>query len=247
MILIKRVLWFKTIRYVTEAWPDLGQLTRQYSAIYITTYDKKDLPGWHLKQKDTPVVSLDKPLPDIFAKFNHTTRNEIRRTLGKKIAGLEIIVDDKNLKDNYELSKDFEYQQGRVPEPIQAYQGTKLFAAYYHNQIIASLICFDSPQVLRAKAICSKRLATDDRQLKKIISYATRRLVYEAIKYAHDNNYQLFDLGSVNSAKKNLAQFKMGFTHKLIKEYTYTYMSFWFKMFKRGVFLKKIIKKTLKF
>ena len=47
-------------------------------------------------------------------------------------------------------------------------------------------------------------------------------------------------------AKPNLAQFKLGFTDQLIKEYTYTYMSPAFKFFKKGVGIKKIIKKLFK-
>ncbi len=246
MIFKKNVFGFKTVRYVLEPWPDLDKLKKDHSAIYILSYQKKDLPNWHIKVKDTPIIKLNQPFDDIFAGFNHTTRNEIRRTFDNRIPDLKIVSDDKNIKENYELSKNFEYSQNRVPEPMTSYQGCKFFAAYYKNEIISSIICFDCPPVLRAKAICSKRLKTHDKELYKIISYASRRLIYEAIKYAQKNNYDIFDLGSVNFDKKNLAQFKMNFTQSLIKEYAYTYMSPTFQFFKQGVGLKKIIKKLFK-
>lgn len=242
----KRVLWFKTIRYVLEPWPDLDQLNQQYSAIYIVSYDKKDLPNFHVKIKDTPVIYLNKTIEEIFQNFNSTSRNEIRKTFDNKIKGLKFIVDDPNLEANYQLSKHFEYQQGRVPEPIAAYHGCKLFAAYYKDELISSIICYDNGQVLRAKAICSKRLETKSKDLYKIISYSTRRLIYEVCQYGIKNGYAMFDLGSVNFAKEKLAQFKMNFTDDLIKEYTYTYKSSLFKLFERGVFLKKFAKKLFK-
>jgi len=246
MIIVKPVLWFKTIRYVLEPWPDITALKKKYSAIYILSYYHREMKGWHIKHKQTPVIDLSQPMDNIFKNFNHTTRNEIRRTFDHKIPGLDIKVDDQDIKANYNLSKQFEYKQGRVPETITTYQGCKFFAAYYNNKIISSVICFDSPPVLRAKAICSLRLKTKNKQLYKIISYSTRRLIYEAIKYAHKNNYQRFDLGSVNFNKKNLAQFKMGFTQNLDDEYTYTYMSPLFKALKQAVGLKKTVKKIFK-
>ncbi|MBI3290918.1 hypothetical protein HYZ76_01390 [Candidatus Falkowbacteria bacterium] len=246
MIFKKKVLWFKTIRYVLEPWPDIAQIKKKFGAIYIVSYDKRNFPGFSVKVKDTPVIFLNKPLADLFSDFNSTSRNEIRKTFDNKITGLKFIIPDPDLEKNYQLSKEFEYQQGRVPERLEAYQGCKSFAAYYQGEMISSIICYDNGKVLRAKAICSKRLLTEDRDFYKIISYSTRRLVYEICGYGLENGYELFDLGSVNFTKENLAQFKMNFTKDLIKEYTYTYKSLWFRFFEKGVFLKKALKRLFK-
>ncbi|HLC89721.1 MAG TPA: hypothetical protein VJG65_02050 [Patescibacteria group bacterium] len=246
MIFEKRVLWFKTIRYALEPWPDLEKLKKNYAAIYLVSYEKKDLPGFSVKIKETPIIYLNRKIEEVFNSFNETTRNEIRRTFDDKIPGLKIIADDQNLDANYQLSKKFEYQQGRVPEKISMYRGCRLFSAYLDGEIISSIICYDNNQILRAKAICSKRLTVEDRETYKIISYATRRLIYEACQWGIKNNYQCFDLGSVNFAKENLAQFKLSFTKDLVTEYTYTYKSQWFELLASGVFIKKILKKLLK-
>ena len=247
MIFKKNVLWFKTIRYVLEPWPDWEKFKKNYAAIYLVSYEKKDLPGFSVKIKETPIIYLNKKIEEVFSSFNETTRNEIRRTFDDKIPGLKIVVNDQNLSANYQLSKIFEYQQGRVPEKIAMYRGCRLFAAYLNGEIISSVICYDNNQILRAKAICSKRLLIKDKETYKIISYATRRLIYEACQWGIKNNYQWIDLGSINFAKENLAQFKLSFTRDLIQEYTYTYKSQWFELLASGVFLKKAIKKLLKF
>lgn len=246
MVFTKRVLWFKTIRYVIEPFPDIEKLKKNYSAIYIVTYEKKEIPGFTVRIKDTPVIYFDKSLEEIFSRFNRTTRNEILKTLNHKIQGLKFVSSDPDLLANYRLSKAFEYQQGRVPERISQYRGCRCFAAYFHEEIISSIICFDNEKILRAKAICSKRLESSEKATQKMISYATRRLVYEICRYGKEHGYDMFDLGAVNFQKKNLAQFKMNFTGDLIHEYTYTWKSRWFKIFEKGVGVKKIIKKIFR-
>jgi len=223
MIFTKRRFFFNIARLILEPWPDIDELKNKFHIIYILSYDKKDLPGFTVKEKDTPVIYLNKTLEEIFRNFNSTTRNEVRKTLNGKIPGLSFVSEDENIRDSYELSAKFERSQGRRPDSISDYMGCKFFSAYLNNDLISSIACFDNGKVLRAKVICSKRLETGDRELYKIISYATRRLVYEICKYGLENNYDLFDLGSVNFKKENLAKFKMGFTKDLIKEYSYTY------------------------
>ena len=246
MIFKKKRFLFNIIRLVLEPWPNIDELKDKYSAIYILSYDKKILPSFSVKEKNTPVIYLSKSINEIFSNFNSTTRNEIRKTFDNKIPGLDFIVDDQNLAANYELSVKFEKEQGRLPDRFEDYVGCRIFSAYYQRELISSIICFDNGRVLRAKAICSKRLGIENRDLYKIISYSTRRLVYEICKYGQENKYQLFDLGSVNFTKENLAKFKMGFTSDLIKEYTYTYQSFWIKLLSQGMVIKKMIKKLLK-
>lgn len=233
MIFIKKKLLFRIIRFILEPWPDVESLKKEYSAIYLLSYDKKELPGFMVKEKDTPIIYLDKTLEEIFKSFNHTARNEIRKTFNNKIIGLRFVSDDHDLTSNYHLSAEFEKSQGRRPDNISDYQGCKIFSAYYHDELIANIICFDTGSILRAKVICSKRLKIDQPEKRKIISYAGRRLMYEVCRYGIENNYSIYDLGSVNFAKKNLAQYKMSFTRATIKEYTYTYRSKWFNRLER--------------
>lgn len=225
MIFKRKKFIFNIIRFILEPWPDLNELKNKYSAIYILSYDRKELPEFSVKEKDTPVIYLNQSIDEIFSGFNSTTRNEIRKTFDDKIPGLKFVSNDSDLKSNYNLSVDFEKSQGRRPDDINQYMGCKIFSAYYNNELISSIVCFDNSKVLRAKVICSKRLKTDSRELYKIISYSSRRLMYEICQYGIANGYELYDLGSVNFKKESLAKFKMSFTNNLIKEYTYTYES----------------------
>jgi len=228
MVFTKNKLFFRIIRFILEPWPDIEALKKEYSAIYLLSYDKKDLPDFSVKEKDTPIIYLNRTMDEIFKYFNHTARNEIRKTFDNKIPGLRFFSDDHDLVANYNLSAEFEKSQGRRPDNISDYRGCKIFSAYYYDELIANIICFDVGSILRAKAICSKRLKVDQPDKRRIISYAGRRLMYEVCQYGLKNNYSIYDLGSVNFAKKNLAQYKMSFTPVTIKEYTYTYRSKWF-------------------
>ena len=71
----------------------------------------------------------------------------------------------------------------------------------------------------------SKRLSTHDHELNKVISNASRRLVYEVCKWARAREYKFVGLGAVTTSteqKANVAQFKMFFNPKIEIEYTYT-------------------------
>ena len=239
MIFKKRKLFFNIIRYILEPLPNIADLKKTYSIIYILSYEKYDLPGFSLKYKQTPVIYLNSDIDMVMSKFNSTTRNEIRKTFDDKIPGLKFIDNDVDLKNNYLLSVEFEKTQHRKPDSIKEYQGCKIFSSYYNDRLIANIICFDTGQVLRAKVICSKRLGVDNPEMQRMISYAGRRLMYNVCEYGIDNKYQMYDLGSVNFDKKNLAKFKMNFTNDLIDEYTYTYINPWLKMF---VKIRNIIK-----
>jgi len=160
------------------------------------SYDKKNLPGFIIKEKDTPIIYLNKNLEEILKSFNHTARNEIRKTLNNKIIGLRFVSDDHDLVGNYRLSAEFEKSQGRRPDNISDYQGCKIFSAYYHDELIANVICFDIGSILRAKVICSKRLKADQQEKRRIISYAGRRLMYEVCRYGIEHGYKIYDLGS---------------------------------------------------
>jgi hypothetical protein len=240
MIFKKKKIFWKIIRFILEPLPNIEELKNKYSVIYILSYDKYELPGFSVKKKDTPVIYLNKSIDEIMSGFNSTTRNEIRKTFDNKIPDLKFIDDDRDLTNNYRLSEEFEKFQGRKPDSIEAYNDCKVFSAYYKDQLIANIICFDTGRVLRAKVICSKRLETDDKELYRIVSYAGRRLMYNVCKYGLDNGYKMYDLGSVNFDKKNLAKFKMNFTQDLIAEYTYTYRAPWLKIIEK---LRSLIKK----
>ncbi|MDP2947296.1 MAG: hypothetical protein Q8N88_04210 [Nanoarchaeota archaeon] len=132
----------------------------KYKKIVIITYSNLNLgKDFHVHHKLTPNIYLNQKLDDIFSKFNETTRNEIRKTF--KNSDLKFVSSDKNFDEIYELYKNFEYNQGRIPFNKKAMKNFLAFSAYYKGKLISLILCFDSFPYLRARSICSKRLDMD--------------------------------------------------------------------------------------
>jgi len=214
---------FKVIRYILEPFENFS-LTKKYSLVQVLNYKKTNYPGFTRRSKKTPIINLGRSQEDIFINFNSTARNEIRRS--EKINKLEFKILDNNIKEAYNIYAGHERAQGRKPERKAEFKGGKIFSAYYKKKMIAVIICFHGSDYLRAKSISSRRMENINREMLKIISFATRRLVWEICKYGKSNNYKGFDLGSINltdSGKKGIAAFKQSFGAEIIDEYNYVY------------------------
>lgn len=251
MIFLKKKFIFNTVRIIMEDDKiDKYLDKKKYQKIVIISYNKLDLDkDFHVHHKLTPNIYLDKELDDILANFNDTSRNETRRTF--KNPDLRFIADDKNFNEVYEVYKNFEYAQKRAPFSKRAMKDYTVFSAYYKGELISIILCFNSFPYLRARSICSKRLEIKDKEKYKIISNATRRLVYEICKYGKERGYKLFDLGSMpanlNDPKKaGIAEFKGSFGGKLEDEYTHTYKSKIYRTFEKLVGIKLFLFRILK-
>ncbi len=165
---------------------------------------------------------------EIIASFRDTTRNEVRRTFNTP--EFLFVLPDSNRKEVLALYSEFE-EVGERPARRAEYFAQSIFAgAYWQDKLIASIICYDAKPVLRVNAIVSVR--KDASEASKYVSFATRRLVFELIKYAREHGYGQLDLGGINTtdeAKKGITAFKMSFGGATKEEYTYTYKSSLFR------------------
>ena len=251
MVFLKKKFIFNTVRIILED-DKISQYLdkKKYQKIVIISYKKLDLgKDFFIYHKLTPNIYLSQELDDIFSGFNETTRNEIRKTF--KNLDLKFVADDKNFDKIYKLYREFEYTQKRVPFSKDAMKDYLVFSAYYIGELVSIILCFDSFPYLRARSICSQRLKVDDKEKYKVISNATRRLVYEICKYGKERGYKLFDLGSMPSdlqAKKKagIAAFKGAFGGKLEDEYTYTYKSKLYRLLEKLAKIKLFLFKFLK-
>jgi hypothetical protein len=251
MIFTDKKFIFNTVRIVMEDDKIDEYLNKKkYQKIVIITYNKLNLgKDFHVHHKLTPNIYLDCRIDEILGNFNSSTRNQINRTF--KEFDLKFVSCDKNFDKIYEIYKKFEYAQKRVPFSKKTMKCYLAFCAYYKQELISLILCFDSFPYLRARSICSRRLETENKEKYRIISIATRRLVYEICKYGKEHNYQLFDLGSMpadlNDPKKvGIAEFKSSFGAKLEDEYTYTYKSMVYKFFEKFVKIKLFLFGILK-
>ncbi len=245
MISEKSYILFKSVRVLHQS-ENLEEIISKNKNNYLTIISYKDLGlekrGFSLVHKKVINIYLEGSTEEILSRFNRRTEQEVKKTYS--IPGLEFKIDDSNFDETYKLYCEFEIAQGRKPWKKESFDGTKQFNAYYQGKLVASVPCYDIFPHLQVRAIFSKRLTTDDKELQKIIGDATRRLIFEACKYGKERNYEFVGLGSVNfstTQKSNVAQFKMFFGGKMEDEYTYVYRSPLFTFFQK---IKSAIRKV---
>lgn len=247
MVIKKRVLWFKVISFFLEDIHDTKEFKKKYSKIFILSYNKLDVSDFSVGKKKTPLIYLSKEKEEIFKNFNDTARKKIRRS--ERNNELRFVVNDNNFEEAYRIYADHVYAYGKIPDRKKEMEDMKIFSAYHKDEMIAAIICYDSPKFLRAKAICSKRFDVQNKEKIKLISIASCRLVWEICRYGIDNKYEIFDLGSINikdESRAGAAQFKKSFNVDIIDEYYYVYKSPFFKFLQKFVFIKIYIYKFLK-
>ncbi len=253
MILEKRKFIFNTIFMIFEDEKFLDILahdTYKYSQIIAVTRRDLQVPVPH-RDKKTPVIDLTPETDQIFARFSDTTRNEIRKT--QHIPDLDIVSEDGNRKEAYNLYKKFEYKGGRVPFAESDLRDCVIFSAYYKKEIISAIYVDTGSNAagkqLRVRYIFSKRLEIEDRELYKIISNASRRLVWEICQWGKAHSFLSLDLATINynsPAAAGLTEFKMYFNGQIVPEYTYIYKSPVFTLFEHLVVVKNFVKRLLR-
>lgn len=227
MVIIRRSLFFKSARVILED-ELLIRLLREKRYSYISGLSYNGalaIEGSTPRSKKTVIVPLERANDEeLFMQMSETTRNEIRRTF--KMPELRFAVPDSQRDKIYALYKAFEVSGKRLVRSL-AYFKKSIFAGAYHNdELIAAIILYDAKPVLRINAIVSRRGEGQD--VRKLVSFATRRLIYELCRFGRDHEYTEFDLGGVNlstSTKAGIAAFKMSFGGVLRDEYMYTHKS----------------------
>jgi len=202
-------------------------------------------------KKTTALIDLTPEENNIFANFNDTTRNEIRKA--ERNNKLVFKSEDNNFSTLYNLYKEFEFSQKRIPISIKDFKQYTFFSAHYDEEPISAISIVSGQKYLRIRSIFSKRLKTDSKDLYKVISNASRAVVWEICKWGRKNGFKSLDMASVNLSNPetaSIARFKMTFGGDLGQEYTYLYESKVFKLFKFLVsinhFFRKLVRKVHK-
>lgn len=226
-ILIKRYRFFTSARVILEDELFLKLLKNpHYSYITAISHHTLKVPtGVKAKHKKTINIYLDGGIDAVFAKFNDTARNEIRKTF--KLEGLEFRHNDGNWEEMYALYRRFRAAKHLEQKPLSFLKPSLVFSLYWRGELISCMTCYDVFPYLRIQNIFSK-LNHDDKDLRKMIGYATRRLIYEVCRYGCEHGYRLVDLASANFTdpkKAGITAFKSSFGGVVEDEYTYTYRS----------------------
>jgi lipid II:glycine glycyltransferase (peptidoglycan interpeptide bridge formation enzyme) len=227
----------------------INALRNKYSRVFVYSYQEKNMAGWEKKVRTTGVIDLkNKTTDEIFQNYKKVTRNEINKSA--KIEGLEIILLDSSFETNYNFYKKFEYAQNRAPYRKSKFKDSLFFSAYLDGKIISHVVCDQiASAVMRIKYISSARLFFQDAEKIKICSYASRRVMHEAIKYSKEIGCEYFDFNGVNvndPSKRGISDYKLSFACKLKNEYIYTYKKNFIVMLEKIALVKNYILKKIK-
>jgi len=239
MILETKKLWFKkAVFFLEDVLPTRAVLEQKYSSVNIISYQKLDLPGWRVREKDTALIDLTLTEDEIFRKFNDTTRNEIRRTF--KSNNLVFSGPQPLTQEIYDMYVNFERSQSRVPISYKEACSFVFFVASYNNKLISCISVVQSGSYLRVRSIFSARLQSDF-EIKKIIGNASRRIMWGVCLWGKNNGFTSLDLASVdksNPGVSSIVAFKLSFGGNVVSEYTHIYKSKTFSLFEE-IFLIK--------
>lgn len=195
-----------------------------YSYIVGVSHNKLffDVPV-SIRKKQTINIYVNKPMEKVLRGYNETARNEIRRT--ERMEELTFTVNDSNWDEVYAMYTAHRMARGLPIHPLAFLQWGILFNAYWNGKLISTITCYDAKPYLRIQNIFS-RIAENNKELRRITGYVSRRLVYEICKFGNKGEYMLLDMASANFtnlARAGITQFKNSFGGEVTDEYTYTF------------------------
>lgn len=217
-------------------------LTEKYNYIQLIAYEQMDLEAFQCVKKNSSVINLTKDIDEIFGDFQSTVKNTINKT--KRDDNLTFISDDPNWQVAYDLHKEFDLARGWMPAPLGEIQNSIIYSAYFKEHLISGITCFGHDKVIRVGKLYSKRLTNDIDQLSnQLISWVTRRLIFEICKYGQDHGYELLDLGGVDfddPVKVGISRFKQSFGGDIVDAYNYRYCTQQFEALRKQLKQDKI-------
>lgn len=228
MLIEKKKYFLKMAEVVLddERGLEISRNRKNYDHINIISYNQLPIDGFKLKKKRSARIKLAGVIDEVLSGFDSTCRKHIKRTF--KMENLSFKMVDGDLDRTYSAYQEFERANGRTPFAKSSFKDMLIFNAYDGDEIISSIIFYDTSPSLKAHTIFSRRLNVQDKEKYKIISYATRRLVYEICDFALGKGYSCIDLGSVNfddNNKSGITNFKLTFNPVIEEEYHYMYWS----------------------
>lgn len=211
---------------------EIDSLKNNYDYIVIYVYKKPSINGFDIKEQIISIIDLSQNSEEIFKKFKKNTRNEIHKT--EKIKELRFKNLDDGFAGSYNFYKKIKKQDRATPNIKEEFKNCLFFNAYIGNKMIVSVSVYDTGQVLRLKHIVSSR--KEKKFDSRIAGYATRKIIWEIIKYGNSHKYKKLDMAGVNltdPSKKGIAEFKQSFNGEIITNYICRYETKKFKFFKK--------------
>ncbi|MEK7509179.1 MAG: hypothetical protein AAB605_00525 [Patescibacteria group bacterium] len=214
MIFEKNIFGLRSVRVVLDDDEAMrAAKSKRYARLEIISHTKLDFPGFIVQEKQTGLIDLRGSPEEVLATFNKTTRNEIARTFADPQFNFRTFTELPD--DIHALYEEFERKLGHdTPFSKEALKGCIAFGAYYERELLAGIYVFPSAPIARIRAIFSRRS-----EHSHLVSFASRRLVYEICRWGIAEGRSAIDLARVITEEGS--NFKMSFNPRIIPEYVY--------------------------
>lgn len=216
-IIRERIIWFADEPY------DVSGAT---SVIFRQCKNKLDVPGFEHTEFTTLVINLTSDLDSIWSRLSaKRCRYPINRALRENIS----IPPSDDLKGFRKMHVRFAKQKGFGSGNFDVNKirpHSKLFLAVHDNEVLSGHLYLVDENKMRLLFAASNRFQRP-KAMEKLIGYASRLLIWEAIKWGKNNSLREFDFGGYyvgskpDRALENINQFKKSFGGEITTHYNY--------------------------
>lgn len=188
-------------------------------------YQNSSVAGFKKRVGFTSVIDLNQSIDEIWNKMR---KNYIRKQIKRGERNGVVVQLDNKIDCFKKIYIQFRKDKKLPKENIKVFSDNAIiFNGYFQDKPIATGAFIGDGKYMRALVLASVRLTGVDGRMRDIIGQANRMLVWQAIKWAKESHYRLFDLGGVNpnsssSKDRNLLTFKEAFGGERINCYYYT-------------------------
>jgi len=175
------------------------------------SYEKLAAEGFKRKKGMTTVIDLSHTEEDLYMQMRKKfVRKQISRGESRGI-----VVRNGTYEEFLPLYKSFRKNKNigfsRIAEAAEV---GEIFIAEHEGKIVAAGLFLSDGRHVRAHALISKRLSS--KEMREIIGYANRILLWKAIRFYKSIGCKMMDLGGINVQSKkredkSLAEFKEAF------------------------------------
>lgn len=236
MILRTKKFFFSKVLVILNSGEakEVARERRKFDFIEIVSLERLELRDFKVREKTTGVIDLRRTEEELLASFGYESRHKIRKS--EEVDGLRFVSEDSNFDEAYAMYREFQKARGEKPYPRLRFKGSLLFSAYVRDRMISAVFVYPSQPCLRVNFIFSARYVENNKEIYRVISIASRRVIFEICRWGMRQARTGLDLASINmndKAKSGLREFKTSFTPEIVPEYTYVYAGKRYRYFEK--------------
>lgn len=207
------------------------------------SYSDIQVPGFSQKRGYTSIIKLNRDLSEIWSNMRKKfVREQIKKG---EIKGIQVYKDS-NFKEFKKIYTSFRQGKGIESENFSVFEKNGiLFSAYLDGRMLAGGVFIADEFTIRAWILASARFDRNRDFSREMVGQANRMVIWEAIRWAHSEGMEFFDLGGIDvnltENLSSLTEFKEAFGGERMQNFYYT--KTYSRMLRKLITIKSLFKK----